>query len=229
MGYEGGDFRFGLSARFGTLPAMAYLRTWLVFVCVALAACASTAASAQDGAAEDEASQNTDRDAEAREHFQAGHEYFANTEYEDALVEFQRAYELASEHAAPAMLFNVASTLERLGRFDESADALERYLEEAEEPETPARLRARIVSLRRRAAANRGADAAAQGGGDDGLILGSAVLLSVAGAGAVAFAVLGGLTVAENDAIEAGCFAVGSCVAADVATLEQMVTNVADA
>lgn len=171
-----------------------------------------------DGADADGADADDVTDPEAREHFEAATEYYDNTEYEDALVEFRRAYELASPGARPAMLFNVAASLERLGRFDESADALERYLDEADDPVTPARLRARIVSLRRRADANRARNESP----DNPLLIAGGVTLGVAGVAAISFAVLGGLALAENNSLEDGCFATRTCVADDVATLESL-------
>lgn len=87
----------------------------LFVLSVALFACASRAW-AQDPA----------DDAEARSLFEAAKAAFANGRFEDALERFREAYELSERSA---LLYNIASSLDRLGRLEEAAGHYERYLE----------------------------------------------------------------------------------------------------
>src|SRR5687768_3142733 len=75
-----------------------------------------------------------ERDERARNHYAAGNSYYQNGAYEDAVREFRLAYELSQR---PALLFNLANAYERLGRVEEAADHLSRFL--AAVPETPDR------------------------------------------------------------------------------------------
>ncbi|MEZ4253043.1 MAG: hypothetical protein R3B99_32955 [Polyangiales bacterium] len=91
-----------------------------------------------------------DDDRRARVHFESGRQYFDEGEYERAVEEFTRAYELSGR---PALLMNVASGLERLGRYAEAADRMQAYHDQAEDT-VPTRevLARRIANLRERAA-----------------------------------------------------------------------------
>ena len=86
-------------------------------------------------------------DERARAHFLAGSSYFDQGRYEDAIREFELGYQLSGR---TALLLNVATSLERLGRFTEAADKLDEYL--ASEPDTDSRatLTARATHLRAR-------------------------------------------------------------------------------
>ena len=64
-------------------------------------------------------------DQRARELFQKGDTAYAEGRYEEALAAFQEAYDLSGR---PQLLFNVSNALERLGRYEEAVDALEKYL-----------------------------------------------------------------------------------------------------
>ncbi len=64
-------------------------------------------------------------DVRARELFQKGDTAYAEGRYEEALSAFQEAYDLSGR---PQLLFNVSNALERLGRYAEAIDALEKYL-----------------------------------------------------------------------------------------------------
>ena len=64
-------------------------------------------------------------DVRARELFQKGDTAYAEGRYEEALSAFQEAYDLSGR---PQLLFNVSNALERLGRYTEAVDALEKYL-----------------------------------------------------------------------------------------------------
>lgn len=64
-------------------------------------------------------------DQRARELFQKGDTAYAEGRYEEALAAFSEAYELSGR---AQLLFNVSNALERLGRYQEAVDALEKYL-----------------------------------------------------------------------------------------------------
>src|SRR5689334_19842947 len=64
-------------------------------------------------------------DTRARELFQKGDTAYAEGRYEEALAAFQEAYDLSGR---AQLLFNVSNALERLGRYQEAVDALEKYL-----------------------------------------------------------------------------------------------------
>jgi len=83
----------------------------------------------------------------ARIHFQAATEYFQVADYEGALAEFTRAYQLSER---PQLLYNLYLCQERLGHVAEAVAFLERYLREAPEvPERPT-LEARLTNMRAR-------------------------------------------------------------------------------
>lgn len=65
--------------------------------------------------------------ADARAHalFRDGDAAYAEGRYEEAHAAFQEAYELSGR---PQLLFNISNALERLGRYAEASEALERYL-----------------------------------------------------------------------------------------------------
>jgi PEGA domain len=65
---------------------------------------------------------------EAEVRFQRGLELFNVRNYEGALAEFQRSYELSG---MAGLLYNLARTYQALGRYPEAARAIERYLREA--------------------------------------------------------------------------------------------------
>lgn len=87
-------------------------------------------------------------DVRARELFQNGAILYDEGRYEEAVLAFEEAYRLSGR---PALLFNIANALERLGRWQEALDVLSRYraYAKAEERET---LDRRIVNLERRIA-----------------------------------------------------------------------------
>src|SRR5688500_8872763 len=86
-------------------------------ICVVAAALVSltSTAWAQPGAQTD--------DERARMHFQAGNAYFQTGEYDAALREFQRSYELS---ARPALFYNMALVHERLGNLEQAIAHLQR-------------------------------------------------------------------------------------------------------
>lgn len=87
-----------------------------------------------------------DDDARARALFQSGAVLYDEGRYEEAVAAFEEAYRLS---ARPALLFNIANALERLGRWDEALDVLSRYRAYAR-PDERETLDRRIGSLQRR-------------------------------------------------------------------------------
>jgi tetratricopeptide (TPR) repeat protein len=64
-------------------------------------------------------------DQRAKDLFAKGDSAYAEGRYEEALAAFQEAYTLSGR---PQLLFNVSNALERLGRYADAVDALEKYL-----------------------------------------------------------------------------------------------------
>jgi hypothetical protein len=88
---------------------------------------------------------------EAKKAFLDGKAAYERGDYESALRLFQRATLIAP---APSLYYNIGMAYERLGRYEDSAIAFERYLELVEAPTTDDE-RAFQNNLRARAAANR--------------------------------------------------------------------------
>ncbi len=89
---------------------------------VALGIAASTpSALAQNGPKPDRAASEQ----RAKDLFAKGDTAYAEGRYEEALAAFQEAYTLSGR---PQLLFNVSNALERLGRYADAVDALEKYL-----------------------------------------------------------------------------------------------------
>jgi hypothetical protein len=66
-------------------------------------------------------------DMRARRHYEAGTAYYEVGDYDSALRELERSYEISRR---PPLLFNLYMTEERLGHFARAAERLERYLAE---------------------------------------------------------------------------------------------------
>lgn len=77
----------------------------------------------------DEALAPEEREAAARAAYDSTRDAFVNGDYEGALVHARRACAMSPER--PALLFNLATILERLGRRREATWCLERYVETA--------------------------------------------------------------------------------------------------
>lgn len=76
---------------------------------------------------------------QAREHLSRGTALLDQENYDAALVEFMRAYDLVGEHPArPLILFNIARAHERLFRYDLALEYYARFLDEAA-PDAPQR------------------------------------------------------------------------------------------
>lgn len=190
------------------------------------AASGPSAARAQEAAA-------APSDAEARARFSSGRAHFDRGEYEEALADFDGAYQLSGR---VELLYNVYLTLERLGRPSEAADRLEQYLREttAIDAEQRTNLGSRLAHLRERARQEE-ADAAharvppPPPPAEPGLRpLGVAGVITAGAGGAslVAFAITGGLALAEDDSVGARCDR--ACTEDDVSSLRTLI-SVADA
>lgn len=100
---------------------------------------------AQDDGAEPEQSDNSSSlDEAARLTFQSAREAFVAGDYETALSRFRQAYELS---ARPGLLYNIAQTLDRLRRDEETVTALREYLEALPAAPNRAEVEARIRVL----------------------------------------------------------------------------------
>lgn len=84
--------------------------------------------------------------ARAKELFRNGERLYNEGRYEDAIVAWQEAYDLSGQ---PALLYNMANAYERLGRYQESYDALNRYRVYASESEADA-IDRRLLNLEQR-------------------------------------------------------------------------------
>lgn len=137
---------FGLCETGGTLlgrigderrMTMRFTRTLLVsFACIAAFAASPSFA------------QSNDED--ALRHFEAGVSYFNTSDYEDALREFKRSYQLADLPRRSAILLNMAAAYERMGDLEKTIETLEQYLRETPEPSDRNTVELRITNLKER-------------------------------------------------------------------------------
>jgi len=81
---------------------------------------------------------------EAREQFARGQEAFQRGRYEEALIAFERAYEIAQ---LPTLLPDIATCEEKLGQLQPAIDMLERYLASSDVKDRPA-IEARVQALK---------------------------------------------------------------------------------
>ena len=95
----------------------------------------------------------------ARIHVRAGTAYFNEGRFEDALHEMEAARRL---YPVPALEYNVAQCLERLGRFEDAMSAYRRYLDGTAAPGDREEVDANIRYLERRAREARDVAAAAR-------------------------------------------------------------------
>lgn len=91
----------------------------------------------------------SDRDKQARELYYAGDNHYAAGRYEEALRNFERAYELSKR---PQLLYNIANAYERMGEYEKAAAYLRRYLDSPEADDVSS-VRERIKRLEMNAAA----------------------------------------------------------------------------
>lgn len=111
-------------------------KRWLVPVLVASLVTSTAPAFAQDS-----------RDDLARRHFESGVAYLQESDYENALKAFQKAYELSDR---PEILLNIATVNERKADLPAAVAALEQYLKVAPESSERGTVEARIANLKKR-------------------------------------------------------------------------------
>lgn len=88
--------------------------------------------------------QPTQLDEAARLTFESAREAFVEGRYEEALQRFRQAYQLSPR---PGLLYNIAQTLDRLRRDEETVQALRDYLRAAPDASNRAEVEARIRVL----------------------------------------------------------------------------------
>ncbi len=104
-------------------------------------------------------------DEAARLTFESAREAFVAGDYETALARFRQAYQLS---ARPGLLYNIAQTLDRLRRDEETLQALRDYLSAAPDAPNRSEVEARIRVLERAIAERRQAEPPAASGGGGG-------------------------------------------------------------
>lgn len=91
-----------------------------------------------------------DKEMLAREHFQRGESAYKRGDYEDAIKEWQAAYEAAQK---PRIMYNLALVYERLGRLADAISSLKRYVDSSDEDDAAhSDAVARLASLQQRIA-----------------------------------------------------------------------------
>jgi hypothetical protein len=157
----------------------------------------------------------------AHRHFDSGTAYMEQADYEDALREFQKAYELSGR---AEMLINIATAQERLGDLAAAVDSLDRYLKLEPEGDHSETIRIRAENLRKQLEAQResepeptaepaeppSAPPPAQPTADTGSGSGSSnlpawILFGVAGASAIGAGVTGAVALGEHSSAKSSC------------------------
>jgi hypothetical protein len=82
-----------------------------------------------------------------RRHFESGVAYLQESDYENALKAFEKAYALSKR---PAILLNIATVHERRGDSKSAIEALKRFLETAPDGDEAQSVRNRIANLEKR-------------------------------------------------------------------------------
>jgi hypothetical protein len=82
-----------------------------------------------------------------RRHFESGEAYFKVSDYENALREFAKAYELSKR---PEILISIATVHERMAHLREAVAALEQYLAAVPEGKDADTMRIRVENLKKR-------------------------------------------------------------------------------
>ncbi len=85
----------------------------------------------------------------ARQHYDAGQDYYTQGRYNKAIEEFEEAYRLDPR---PKLLYNIAQSYEKAGDLPKAAEYLERYLKEDKETEERTSLENKIKNLKERIA-----------------------------------------------------------------------------
>lgn len=166
------------------------------------------------GSASAAAGQDSERDEEARVLFQAGEAAYGDGRYKLALERFEAAHAMSPR---PELLFNIASTADRLRKEELAIEAYESYLEALPEASNASEVRSRLAILRHVVVA-REAETEPEDPPEDseGSAHGSTPVFGwVFGATAVAFAGLsltfGLVADGDFDSFAEGCQARGGC------------------
>ncbi len=101
-------------------------------------------------------------DVRARELFQKGDAAYAEGRYEEAHAAFQEAYDLSGR---PQLLFNISNALERLGRYADAVEALEKYLASGKAKDREV-VQKRLANLKKRVEDQKKAEERAREEGD---------------------------------------------------------------
>jgi tetratricopeptide (TPR) repeat protein len=83
----------------------------------------------------------------ARRHFESGAAYLEESDYDNALRAFQKAYDLSKR---PEILINIATVQERRSNIDGAIEALQQYLDVAPNGEHAETVRLRMQNLEKR-------------------------------------------------------------------------------
>ena len=83
----------------------------------------------------------------ARRHFESGVAYLQESDYDNALKAFEKAYELSKR---PEILLNIATVYERRSDLKNAVTALEQYLEVAPQGDQRGTVESRIANLKKR-------------------------------------------------------------------------------
>jgi tetratricopeptide (TPR) repeat protein len=152
-------------------------------------------------------------DEEARALFEAGRTAYTAGRYEDALQHFQGAYRLSQR---PALLFNIASSAERVRNDELAVESYRRYLELLPNAENRALVERRIEFLEGHGdgvggeeGGGDGAPAASGGGGGPSVV--GIALTAVGGALIIGGAISGGIALADAGTLSSRCDADGVC------------------
>ncbi|MEM9067869.1 MAG: tetratricopeptide repeat protein [Myxococcota bacterium] len=143
-----------------------------------------------------------------RLHFQAGASYYEAGDYEDALREFQRAYELSQRDE---LFYNLSLCHQQLGNLEQASSFLRQYLESVSDIPNRANLERRLENFQERMQApdddpgpivappeEEEEDDPEVGGANVPAIVG----FSIAGAGALMLGVSGGLALAKRGELD---------------------------
>ena len=117
------------------------MKAAFLFLCVSVAVLVGQGALAPVASAQATADSMKLDDATARAHFAAGDGHYQSGRFEEAAVEFMKAYELSKR---PALLFNAYLAYRDLGQDVPAADLLRRYLADEKNVPTRATLEARL-------------------------------------------------------------------------------------
>ena len=209
------------------------VRVWLSIGALVLGIPALATAQPHDRSSTHDGEVSAAEDLRAQASFRAATAYYEAGDYENALRDFQTAYDLSRR---PELLWNLYMCQERLGQFEQAAGSLESFIDAGAPGYPLTQVQARLENLRQRIARH-------QGGESDGAIAaeepdGEAVPetspapspsvdttpvlaivgFSFAGLGLIGFATFGGLTLSEDAALGAECGT--HCTPARASTLD---------